>query len=263
MRKLHISLLLTLLYAITAGITTNSLFAESGLNKYDAIIVGHHVRMREKPNTKAKTIGKINTGLLVKILEQTKILEKLTKGNSCDDYGYNWYKIETTVKKKSKTGWVFGKFLFKISNKSKGDSITHKEYTINKKKYLFAVAHDTSFGPSAEDGPTGCDATYVPFFHRKGANSVLTIKYDDKKFKAFDLGWKSKLFDGGFIILVSNSEGGADEITSITYAKRKKKYYLHMKIIFTYQDGGSTGDLYIGLLKGKLSVIAYKNKREN
>jgi len=260
MKKLLNVLIISTLYILTAFVAPTSLYADTGLNKYDAIIVGHHVSMREKPTTKAKTLDKVNTGLLVKVLDQSEAREKLTKGNSCDDHGYHWYKIKNA---KGKTGWVFGKFLFKINKPAETDSVTHKEVTLNKKKYYFAVAHDTSYGPSNNDGPTGCDALYVPFLHRKGAKSVSTIKYNNKKFKAFDLGWKSGLFDGGFIILVSNSEGGADEMLSITYAKKNKKFYLHLKIRFQYQDGSSIGDIYIGLVKGKVSVIGYKNKREN
>ena len=102
-----------LLYLI-ALLLFDSIICLSQSNMYDAIVVGENVRLREKPNLQCKTIAAMNTGQLLNIIDETDERESIgSSGNSCAEYGYKWYEVKTS---EGMTGWVFGMFLYKISN---------------------------------------------------------------------------------------------------------------------------------------------------
>lgn len=65
------------------------------------IVVASNIRVRSEPNTAAAEVAKLQLGVIVHPVEQTKAKEKL---GAAEDY---WYRITLAG---GKTGWIFGAF---------------------------------------------------------------------------------------------------------------------------------------------------------
>jgi len=89
-------------------------FVGTGIAQQTGTITGDKVRVRTKPTTtNSETVGYVNKGDKVTILDKTSKQEKI---GSMEDY---WYKIEFDG---SKQGWTFGHFVKIVSAENKGSS---------------------------------------------------------------------------------------------------------------------------------------------
>ncbi len=223
---------------------------------YDAITIGNGLKLRNKPSADSEIIKRFDTGELIEILSKTDKREKLTKGNSCDDYGYYWYQVHDS---KGNGGFLYGKFIYKIQKPKNNDNVYNKYYKFGNKQYKLNYAHDLSYGPSDSTGLTGCDMFYLPFFYN-GGNKVRPIYYNKDQFPSSDLGWKSDLFDGELMFLVLDSEGGDDDIEEIKTIVREGSPALELTVIHGYQDGSSKSKIYVSENKN-LKVVGYEHEK--
>lgn len=224
------------------------------MGSYNGIIVGSGVRSRSKPSTDGDVVRSFETGELVLIKDRNLEREILTSGDACDDYGYEWYQVEDT---KGEESWVYGKFLFEIGE-DKTSSIQAKQVNFGNDKYTFTYATDLSYGSADEDGLTGCDVMNFISLHAPGASTSQPIYLNTDKYDSPDLKWKSEKFDNSMLMLVSGSEGGADEITEVSSTIFEEAEALRIAVTYFYQDGSSNGRIYVGRNDGKFEVIGYE-----
>lgn len=207
------------------------------INGYNAIIVGENVRLRSEPNLQCQIVGGLNSGLLVDIIDETNKRVSIGKsGNTCAEYGYKWYKVETST---NLTGWVFGKFIYEIivfdgEDYENGwvDELVDESFTIAGKEFFYSYAMDVSYPPDDSLGLTGCDDLTFPVLYEDGKKVAYPIKYNGT-----DDGWAANLWstaDKGWLTLMSG-EGGSDNITEITESNGK----IIVKVDRGFQDGGA------------------------
>ena len=69
---------------------------------YDATLNDTRVRLRSEPNLSCDTLGYLEKGNVVKIVDRTDDKFEI------DGENWYWYQVETTDEQ---TGWVYGKYL--------------------------------------------------------------------------------------------------------------------------------------------------------
>jgi hypothetical protein len=226
MKKLNILLVL---------LCCNHVFAQFN---YDAVIVGENVRMRSSSDINGKIISTLNTGVVVKILQQTNVRDIIKIGNDmCDDWGYYWYEVQTPS---SQTGWVYGAFIYSIVNEPAYDTkpLINKAYKINGKSFYLSLAKINSYGIADENGLTGCDEPSIPFFYTKNESKMYPIQFvsknDDNSGSL--LVTKDKKW-----LLMYSGEGGSDAISEIVVENNT----ILMTIKRSFQDGGAVAKLIL------------------
>ena len=240
------------------------------LGEFNAVIVGSGVRSRDLPGTDGNVIRAFKFGELVKVIESTDERVALTSGTSCDEYGYYWHLVMDTDYKES---WVFGKFVyyyglpdnldcesayFDINRNGEAPKFS-SEWNLNGTDYSFLSAMSLSYGPSDEDGLTGCDIIYLPFLHEAGNTSVKPFYFVDDIGEKSDLSWKNDEFDVNALMLIAGSEGGSDEINTLNSVTWEGKDGLEIEVEFFYQDGSSEGKLIIIEEDDRFIVVSYEN----
>jgi hypothetical protein len=223
----------------------------------DAVIVGTGVRSRADNSTSAEIIRPFQQGELVKIITKSEEPEQIGRiVTDCDRLGFHWYKVRDHAGQES---WIYGKYIFRFQEmrSEKGRVQGGQTLSVNGQDYTFQIAVDVAYGPSDDDGLTGCDNMFIPFLYQKGNPAALLFHLDTKKIVSDDLTWKAKKFDTGLLLLLAGSEGGSDDLESVEV--RAKEPVLELEITHYYQDGSSTGHLLARVAKDRIDVVGYEN----
>lgn len=206
--------------------------------KFNAIIVGENVRMRSEANTKASITKAMSTGDVFSIIDKNEERVILPLNiNMCDNFGYYWYKVNSSD---DKTGWIYGAFVYLLNQKGNVEpSIKKKEFTISKKQFYFNTATVESYGIADENGLTGCDENSLPFFYDNAQNKIYPLQFDytNSKNTNANLNYTK---DKSWLILY-NGEGGSDFVSNIQQIENA----LELTINRSFQDGGATAVLLL------------------
>ena len=213
---------------------------ESGRLFYDqAIIVTSGVRSRSGPTVKDKIIRSFDFGEIVALKDSTDGRSVVTSGDACDEYGFKWYQVEDENGTQS---WVFGKFLYQIIPENDTYKPNHSIFQLNGEDWFFGTALELSFGPSGDEGLTGCDVKYIPFFYQKDKTKIVPILYDPTIVRSFLLEMHSGTFSESSLLLTHASEGGSIVIKDL-YISNKENIDLIMEMDLFYQDGTGEGTM--------------------
>jgi len=234
---------------------------------YEALVLGDDIILMPDTVPTGKDDIMLSSGTEITILEQdsTRLILGDSNASSCSSYGYYRYRVKTA---KGDHGWVYGGNVYLKSTHSAAPypNESNKSFTqsgtsvvLGKETYYLYMACDVGIGPSNEEGLTGCDKIFYPFFvdHQ---GQIYFIKGELVKDPgAAMMGINSDL--NNLLFYIFSSEGGS---CTLDYIEARGSQILIRNTV-EYQDDGASSQMTI-VKKGELFEITnfeLNRKEEN
>ncbi len=222
--------------------------------EFDYIVVANTLRGRDKPSTNGTPTNSFAFGTLLKFKDQSEERDVLNLGSvsgACDDYGYHWVKVED---KDGNQAWGYGQFLFKINWNESEDPFQYDGETY----YFGSQATAISYGPSDQDGLTGCDDLEMPFFYKKNSDKVYPV-IANQKMEYSGMNHFITGFDANVLLLMSGEGGGSDLIT----AKQLEDGRFYIKYMNGYQEGSNESEVWLKFDGKQFTIDNIKNSERD
>lgn len=221
---------------------------------YDGIVVGNTVSGRSEGSTSGKRITSFGLGQQLMIQDETDGRDILGGNDTgaCEDYGYKWYRVENSD---GVSAWMYGKYLFK---KDQWDDYRHAKVGAGLDYYgvswTYGSASSLSYGPSDQDGLTGCDDLKIPFFYSEVDMDIKPIFVPDPTVLDGP-NHLAAVFDSKLLMFMSG-EGGDSIVKSIEQTSDGE---IAMVLENGFQDGSNETTVYIESRGGKFVVTRTKS----
>ena len=166
-------------------LSANYIFSQyEGSFPHDAYVIGDDVRIRDASNTQGNSLGKLNFGSHVKVLQQSKNSDSFGKRNA-----YFWVQIKT---EDGTTGWTFGKYVQPV--KREAVILTKKKFDFNDKLYQFGyveIEHNRFMDWDNSEGVSAMMGTYLFFLLENGDYTKVhfILKKSESSTDALDNYW--------------------------------------------------------------------------
>ena len=193
----------------------------------NALIVGDTVFVYNEPGISLNRTEYYNIMVFAEIKEKTsqRIVMENAK-TTCDKLGYYWYKIETP---QGISGWVYGKHIFKFITDMEGGPhyvLMGKKFYINSKDYYFGIARDVSYPVKDENGLSGCNDYFFPFFFTPDDDKIYPIKFNLELSNEKE---KMPVLEDTEWLTLENSNNVIDVIEDIEIGNQVLLFLIHRK----------------------------------
>jgi hypothetical protein len=226
---------------------------------FNAIVTGSDLSLRKDSSMKE---GNIFAGLTEGQLEkgEKRMAYDPQEEDPCTMYGYYWYKVTTG----KETGWIWGNELLQKGKPytdntdglyQKLKSFLGKEVTFKGKKLYFDIGVDLSIGASNEEGLTGCDRHYFPYFYDE-SGKIYFIKSDQTLFVGKDFLVQSAGGSGN-LMMTMDSEAGTVDLKKIGTTKRFDEEVIVIYSDHSYQNSSANSAIYVGWKEDQMKVVDY------
>jgi hypothetical protein len=144
-------------------------------DKFEGIVVNtQKVKFYNYPDTLSKKAGLLKPGDLVEIMDTT--LEKYSINSDEDNCSkFPFVKVKNKL---GKTGWISGKYVFKIDRKYLPKYLNNNNLEFKFQNQMYTIHYGRNFGVGAlsSEGITGCDDFYPIILYNKDTKLYQLIK---------------------------------------------------------------------------------------
>jgi hypothetical protein len=193
------------------------------------IIIGD-VYAKSAPSFDSLDLFSLTDKDMVSIYQVSENKDALHRFSVCDSF--SWVKITT---RDEKSGWVFGKYVFKIFNNYRGiEHVRHMTISVDSMDYNLTTLQNFSVGPSDSYGLTGCSGFYTLLLYTNDYNHLELIKYEKSCENSAFFPYCNIVSDDGKDESIVDIETDSLQLNSII-----------LKISYHLQEGGGKYDLRI------------------
>lgn len=164
----------------------------------------------------------------VKDLTEVSIDSQSSVRQPGEDLCRQYYFYEVTLKGTGTKGWVSGTSVLQLANVPSTNS--SQVFTISGNEYQLYYLVDSGIGPSDENGLTGCNQYYIPFFFNEQNKTVRFIKSttvtSNNYFVSTYLDW----------LCFISSDGGRVRVSQIEIEEGN---IINFSLSAEYQEGGA------------------------
>jgi hypothetical protein len=206
----------------------------------EGIIVSQQkLKIFENADTLSKNVGMLKPGEWVEILDTTKVKYSI---GMAEDF-CSLYPMIKVQNKSGKTGWLFGKYVFRIGEKYEPKHMINSSEDIKFQNHTYNIHYGKNFGLGSfsSEGITGCEEFYPIILFNKERQTYHIIK-----------NVKSPITIFPYTILNDDNVVG-EEITKVKTTSDR----IILSIKCTYQEGGGSYDYAIKKIGDEFSGESY------
>jgi hypothetical protein len=195
----------------------------------DGIIIGD-VYAKSAPSFDSLDLFSVTDKDLVSIYQVSENKNALNGFSVCDSFP--WIEISN---RDNKTGWVFGKYVFKILTNYRGiESVKNMTISVDSIDYHLTILRDFSIGPDDSNGLTGCPGFFPLLLYNADYSHLELIRYEKQCDNSAFFPYCNIVSDEGKDETIVDIETDSLQLNSII-----------LKISYSLQDGGGKYDLRI------------------
>jgi hypothetical protein len=185
----------------------------------------------------AGVVSQPKVGQLVTVIESGPdlVVETYPIAESCDEYGYHYFKVSFEEEGQTTEGWIHGRSLHLMSPETTRD---FQWVTYQQLQFEINLAVSDGIGPSNQDGLTGCDETMVVVIRNIETDRTYLVEARDDVFAGYSglLGTTRE----GYLKLVSASEGGRTILNQWAVEECDGSPAVQLDLDESFQDGGAS-----------------------